>query len=249
MPMSNIPILAEVLRQYYGPDELQDVANLFAVGFEISSSTPQEWLSVARRLVERLADGNHHVLLETLLDQVEIRNTKAMGDPGWEGVAIHKALQPKIAELHSALGQAAAPAEIAVAKGSPFSAKSQIRELLATATTDVVIVDPYVGVGTLDCLRSVTHYIRLLTGRLATSIESGFEPAVRDFRSEGFHIDIRRADMLHDRHLAFNNRCWLVGSSLKDAGRKAFYCAEIIDMKEAVVGALEIQWSSGSPYP
>ena len=111
------------------------------------------------------------------------------------------------------------------------------------------MVDPYVGVGTLDCLRSVHQKIRLLTASLSNSVEAGFDAALSDFKKEGFQIEVRRTDMLHDRHLVFNGRCWLVGSSLKDAGKKAFHCMEIVDSKAQVVGSLEAKWSTSMPYP
>lgn len=251
MLASKVPILAELLQEYYEPGELQDVAKLF--GIELpelwSSSTKQEWLAVARQLVEQLEQGNYHVLLQTLLDQLEIKNVTAIGNTDWERRAAHERLRPKIAELRTDFERVGAPAEIAVPEGSPFTAKSQIRELLATASTPVLVVDPYVGVVTLDCLRSVSMPIRLLTGGLPSSIESGFDSALADFKREGFQIEVRRVSMLHDRHLVFNDRCWLVGSSLKDAGKKAFHCIEMIDLKAAVVQALEAKSSTGTAYP
>lgn len=251
MLASKVPILAELLQEYYEPGELRDVAQLF--GIELpelwSSSTKQEWLAVARQLIENLEQGNYHVLLQTLLDQLEIKNVTAIGNTDWERRTAHEQLRPKIAELRTEFDRAGAPAEIAVPEGSPFTAKSQIRELLATASTPVLVVDPYVGVSTLDCLRSVSMPIRLLTGGIPASIESGFDSALTDFKKEGFQIEVRRVPMLHDRHLAFNDRCWLVGSSLKDAGKKAFHCMEIVDLKADVVQALETKWSAGTAYP
>lgn len=251
MLASKMPILAELLQEYYEPGELRDVAQLF--GIELpefwSSSTKQEWLAVARQLIENLEQGNYHVLLQTLLDQLEIKNVTAIGNTDWERRTAHERLRPKITELRTEFDRAGAPAEIAVPEGSPFTAKSQIRELLATASTPVLVVDPYVGVSTLDCLRSVSTPIRLLTGGLPASIESGFDSALTDFKKEGFQIQVRRVPTLHDRHLAFNDRCWLVGSSLKDAGKKAFHCMEIVDLKADVVQALETKWSASTAYP
>jgi hypothetical protein len=251
MLASKVPILAELLQEYYEPGELHDVAKLF--GIELpelwSSSTKQEWLAVARQLVEQLEQGNYHVLLHTLLEQLEIKNVTAIGNTDWERRTAHERLRPKIAELRTDFEKAGAPAEIAVPEGSPFTAKSQIRELLGTASTPVLVVDPYVGVATLDCLRSVSTPIRLLTGGLPTSIEAGFDSALPDFKKEGFQIEVRRVPMLHDRHLVFNDRCWLVGSSLKDAGKKAFHCMEMVDLKADVVQALEAKWSAGTAYP
>lgn len=251
MLLSKVPILAELLQEYYEPGELRDVAQLF--GIELpelwSSSTKQEWLALVRHVVANLEQGNHRLLLQTLLDQLEVKNVTAIGNTDWERRTAHERLRPKIAELRVEFDQAAVPTEIAVPEGSPFTAKAQIRELLATASTPVLVVDPYVGVVTLDCLRSVGTSVRILTGGLPTSIESGFDSALTDFKKEGFQIEVRRAPMLHDRHLAFNDRCWLVGSSLKDAGKKAFHCMEIVDLKAPVVQALEAKWSAATPYP
>jgi hypothetical protein len=246
-----VPILAEILEEYYEPGELQEVVKLFGVelGVQTWSPTKQEWLTIARELVERLEQGNYHALLQTVLEQLEIKNTTAVAHTDWERRSAHQALGPKIAELRSVFEKAAAPAEIAVPQGSPFTAKSQIRDLIATASTDLFVVDPYVGVGTLDCLRSVSQRIRLLTGGLPASVESGFDAALQDFQKEGFQIEVRRVDMLHDRHLVFNGRCWLVGSSLKDAGKKGFHCIEIVDLKTQVVDSLEAKWSTSRPYP
>lgn len=244
-----VPILAALFEEYYEPGELQDVARLFGIELGFWSSTRQECLAVARQLVEQSDRGNHHVLLQTLLEQLEIKNTTAIAHTDWERRTAHETLRPKIAELQAAFEKAGAPAEIAVAEGSPFSAKSQIRDLLATASTAVFVVDPYVGVGTLDCLRSVSKPIQLLTGGLPASIEPGFDSALADFKKEGFEIEVRRVPMLHDRHLIFNDRCWLVGSSLKDAGKKAFHCMEMVDLKTEVVAALQAKWSAGNAYP
>ena len=245
-----IPILGEMLQKYYDAAEIQQVAAIFGIELEMPSWSPtnQEWLTIARNLVENLEQGNYHALVETILEQLEIRNTTAIAHTNWERREAHQALTATIASLRTAFAKAAAPAEIAVSQGSPFSAKSEIRDLLATASTEILIVDPYVGIGTLDCLRSVDQRIRLLTANLPNSIESGFDSALSDFIKEGFQIEVRRADMLHDRHLVFNGRCWLVGSSLKDAGRKAFNCMEIVDLKTQVVKSLEVKWLAGKPH-
>jgi hypothetical protein len=77
--------------------------------------------------------------------------------------------------------------------------------------------------------------IRLLTGKNPQSIEDGFPAALATFEAEGRQIEVRRHAKLHDRHFIFNERCWLVGSSFKDAGRKAFNCIEMMDSTRAIV--------------
>jgi len=53
---------------------------------------------------------------------------------------------------------------------------------------------------------------------------------------------------LHDRHLVFNDRCWLLGGSLKDAGKKPFNCIEVVD-KAGIVADLENRWMTATPFP
>ncbi len=68
-------------------------------------------------------------------------------------------------------------------------------------------------------------------------------------KAEGFQVEVRQNAKLHDRHIIFNDRCWLVGSSLKDAGKKAFHTTEITDTKAEVIAALEAKWQASSVYP
>jgi hypothetical protein len=53
---------------------------------------------------------------------------------------------------------------------------------------------------------------------------------------------------LHDRHLIFNDRCWLVGASLKDAGQKTFSVIELVDGRPPIVEEVEREWNEAKPY-
>ena len=245
MNRTNILALAEVLDTYYSEDEFRDLASIFDVDL---GRHELKWLLVARQLVERLDHGNHRVMLEAVLEQLDQRNLNAIARTDWERRAAHENIRPKIADLRGELGEPAVPRELAVLEDKPFEAKSQVRDFLESAETEVFVVDPYVGVGTLDCFRSLKVPIRLLTGTKPNSIEPRFEATVQAFRTEGFQIEIRQQPKLHDRHIVFNERCWLVGSSLKDAGKKAFHAMEILDAKAEVVKALEAKWQAGTPY-
>ncbi len=252
MDKSYIPPLAEVLELYYSYSELMEVASIFDVTFSeeaIWKGGQFSWLAAARQLVERIDHGNHYKMLESLLSALEQRNKTAIARTDWERRDAHQCATPKIEKLVAALGEPGVTREIVVAEEKPFSAKAEVREFLERAETPILVVDPYVGVGTLDCLRTTKLPIRLLTGFYGNSIEAGFEAALKAFQGEGFQIEVRQHSKLHDRHLAFNERCWLVGSSLKDAGKKAFHTTEIVDAKAEVLAALEAKWNSASAYP
>jgi hypothetical protein len=252
MDKSHIPVLAEVLELYYTHDELMEMAAIFDVKFENSvvwKTRNFNWLGAARQLVEQIDHGNHYQMLESILDALEQRNKTAIGRTDWERREAHQYATPKIEKLMAALREPGVAREIVVAEDKPFTAKSEVREFLEKAGTPTLVVDPYIGVGTLDCFRTMKVPIRLLTGAQNNSIEASFENPLKAFQTEGFTIEVRRHAKLHDRHIAFNDRCWLVGSSLKDAGKKAFHTTEIVDAKAEVLAALEAKWDEASPYP
>ena len=252
MDKTYIPILSEVLEFYYTTEEFIDLASIFDITFdeEVQWKGGQwNWLGIARQLIEKLDYGNNRLMVEAVLDQLEQRNMTAIARTDWERRAAHQCATPKIEGLKSAFGEPAIPGEIVVAEAQPFTAKAEVREFLEKAETEIIVVDPYVGVGTLDCFRSVKMPIRLLAGTHPNSIEGRFDAALGEFQAEGFQIEVRQNPKLHDRHIIFNGRCWLVGSSLKDAGKKAFHTLEIIDARAETITALEVKWQSGTPYP
>ena len=240
--------LVSIFEAYFDWAEFRELVALFDVSLDSVGAMQAKWLSVARELMGKLEYGNTRRLLDNLLDLSDTRNNDGVAHTTWERRDFHQSMIPVIQEARELLEVSAAPSEITIPAGSVFSAKSKVRELLETATGDVFIVDPYVGVGTLDCLRDLSLPVRLLTGTHQNCVEPDFDRAVSTFTTEGHHLEVRRAPQLHDRHLIFNDRCWLVGGSLKDAGKKPFNCIEIVD-KTAVVADLEKKWQAGTLYP
>ena len=241
--------LVAIFEGYFTLDELRELTALFDVSLETLGEYEPSWLSLARELTTKLDHGNSRRLLDSLLDLADNRNSDGVAHTSWERQTFHNSMTPVIREAQELLEDSAAPSEIAVAAGNVFTAKSKVRELLQTAASEVFIVDPYVGLGTLDCLRDLTIPVRLLTGTHSNSIEAGFDRAIADFCVEGHQLEVRRVQALHDRHLNFNDRCWLLGGSLKDAGKKPFNCIEITDQKAMVVADLETKWQTGTRYP
>lgn len=241
--------LVSIFEAYFSADEVRELAALFKVTLTTLEDYQPKWLSVARELSEKLEHGNTRRFVDSLLELTDSRNSDGIAHTTWERRDFHQNMSPVIQRAQELLATSASPSEIAVAAGNVFSAKSMVRELLETATTEIFIVDPYVGVGTLDCLRNIARPIRLLTGTQPNSIESCFDRALATFAAEGHQLQVRRVQQLHDRHLIFNDRCWLLGGSLKDAGKKPFNCIEISDQKAVVVVDLEGRWQAATPYP
>ena len=205
-------------------------------------------MDFAQDLIINIEMSNNHRLLKALFDSLCTRARRKISSTQWQSREYHEDLLEKILELSSIVESPGLPSEISVQEKKPFSAKSEARELFECAETEILIVDQYIGPATLDCLRGVEKPVRLLTGKRPNNIANGFDSVLTEFLSEGRIIEIRRHDKLHDRYISFNDRCWLVGSSLKDAGRKAFNIIEFIDSKSIILAEINSKWEEAIKY-
>jgi hypothetical protein len=244
-----IPILADVMRAYYNDEELLELFDLFDSKLEWDQTKNEpSHVRIAKRLILEMEHGNNRRILEALLPSLFVRCSEMIAKTSWEQRDFHKEMESRLEKLRPLLHGPSAPIEISVSDDKPFTAKSEIRDLVAKAEGPVFLVDAYVGISTLDCFREVPHPIRILTGQHKQSVEPGFEAALKDLRSEGRAVEIRRHSKLHDRYLIFNDRCWLIGSSIKDAGKKALNVIECLDSKQAIVTDAEKKWTEGVVY-
>lgn len=245
MRIEFVPTLADAIKEYLTVPELAELSELFDISVEYGSLYPPSnpaYMKLAKMLITQVEQGNNRRFLETIVPALLTRCHERVAHTAYERKDYHEDMEGQIGKLKAELGGQGIPSEVTVAEDHPFTAKSEVRELLGQSETQVTIVDNYVGPGTLDCLRDVQHPIRLLTGAQPNSIGQGFDQSLKDFRSEGFIIDVRRHSKLHDRYILFNDRCWLSGSSLKDAGKKTFSIIECIDSKVAIVSHVEKKW-------
>jgi hypothetical protein len=245
-----VPVFADALRAYL-PDsqELSDICGLFDTPVErdFPEGKPH-YFDLAKRLLTQMEHANNRRTLDAILQMVLLRCSEGMAKTTFERQDFHREMERRLQSLRPLLEGEHTPTDIAVTDGKPFTAKSEIRDLVAKAEGELLLVDAYVGAGTLDCLRPVEHPIRILTGQNSNSIEPGFETAVKEFRAEGRKVSVRRHQKLHDRYLIFNERCWLVGSSIKDAGKKSLNVIECVDTKQLMVDDAEKKWNEGTQF-
>ena len=245
MTIDYVPLLADAMREYYQAEELLELCRLFDVSTNIPSGSPFHF-GLSTQLLARIEHGNNHRLLVTLVDRLLSRALGVAERISWE--TRHNDMIDQLQKLRTALDRGGLPEELMVPEDRPFEAKSEIREFLGGAETPLILVDNYVGPGTLDCLRDVNQPIRILTGAHNQAFAPGFDRAVKEFITEGRTINVRQHPKLHDRYILFNERSWLVGSSLKDAGKKAFNLIEIVDGHEAISQEVERKWNEASDY-
>ena len=243
-----ITVLADATKSYFVDSELMELSASFDIDFSYDLCAGVAHVAWARSLIRNVEHGNNRrfllALVSSLVSRAREGAAHARGDAKRQ---YHQSMVDLLAPLESELQVGSLPSELSVPESNPFTAKAESREFLGQAETEVIVVDNWVGIGTLDCLRDVSQPVRLLTGQNVSSLADGFERALQDFKTEEHSIEVRRHPKLHDRYLLFNNRCWLAGSSLKDAGKKAFNIIEFVDSKTIIQAEVIRKWEEATP--
>jgi hypothetical protein len=242
-----IATLADATKFYYNDSELMELCTAFDVdlSYHLISGVPH--LAWMRSLFQKIEHGNNRRFLRALVVSLLSRAREGVAHADYGKRYHHQSMVDLIAPLELELQEGGLPYELCVPENNPSTAKSESREFLGKAETEVTVVDNWVGINTLDCLRDVNQHIRILTGQHSNSLTDDFARALQDFQDEGYLIEIRRHPKLHDRYILFNDRCWLAGSSLKDAGIKAFNVIELVDGKTLVYAEVTKKWEESIP--
>jgi len=242
-----VPILAEAIEKYYDSADFLELCDLYDLSVELNDGKIA-YLRTARNLVTMIDHGNNRKLLQSLIPSLLSRCKNGIATTNWGTKEFHENMEYRIHELFFLIKNDQIPEQISVEELKPFTAKSKAREFIGKSDTTTIIVDNYIGVGTLDCLRDLTKHVRILTGSRKQNIEKSFPKSLSEFITEGHQVEIKCHPKLHDRYIIFNDRCWMVGSSLKDAGKKTFNIIECVDIKDKIVDDIKKKWNEAKPY-
>ena len=95
----------------------------------------------------------------------------------------------------------------------------------------MTIVDPYMDESTLTLLATCTKAgmeLKLLTARLPADFPLEAKKWAGQY--SGITLAVRKTREFHDRFIVLDGtKCWHIGCSLKDAGKKAFMMSEVED--------------------
>src|SRR5437762_7788638 len=149
-----VPILADAMRAYYNAEETRELFGLFDEGVEWDHERNEpSHLAIARRLVTEMEHGNNRRILEALLPSLFIRCSEMIVKTSWERRDFHEEMSARLEQLRPLIDGPTTPIEISVSDGRPFTAKSEIRDLVAKSDGRVFLIDAYVGISMVDCFR------------------------------------------------------------------------------------------------
>jgi hypothetical protein len=102
--------------------------------------------------------------------------------------------------------------------GDDFAFYLDLKGILITSTKEVFIVDNYLNTDFFELYVTPIPAgvpVRILTDQLKGNLES----VANKFATRG-RFELRSSDKVHDRHVFVDGRGWMIGQSIKDAGRK-----------------------------
>lgn len=186
-------------------------------------STPQrQWLARVGALLSRLGlekkikfDASFSTLVSYW--SPAIVQIKGQVADAIEGLKLELELDGR-----SEIGSAYTPGEV-------YRFFADLKSIINTAETEILIVDPYFNGEAFDAYLSTTRtdlVIRILADRYSKDINGYVQKHKAQFQT---NIELRTSKELHDRLIFVDSdQCWIMGGSVKDAGKKATYLIPVI---------------------
>ena len=113
-------------------------------------------------------------------------------------------------------------------EGQIYDAFSLLAELIAKAKTEIVLIDNYVDVGTLNILAKKQENVK---AQIYTVKRAKLSPTdINNFNQQYPALSVNYTEEFHDRFLIIDESWgYHIGASLKDAGKKCFAINRIED--------------------
>ena len=113
-------------------------------------------------------------------------------------------------------------------EGQIYDAFSLLTELIAKAKREIVLIDNYVDVGTLNILAKKQENVK---AQIYTVKRTKLSPTdINNFNQQYPTLSVNYTEEFHDRFLIVDrNLAYHIGASLKDAGKKCFAINRIED--------------------
>ena len=242
-----IRTLADIIKEYFSPYELEELCIQNDVELAYSGNQPN-LLILCSDLMGNLSSARSRKLLDILLDDLFKRCYNQMQNPAAEDNLYHQQVMKQLKGLRSQINDSTMLQERprAASTGALTPAGSYLIDFFSQADTPVTIVDTDLGPGSLECLRKVQTRIRLLTRKQSGGPGNNFMKALNRYLNKGMHIQLREHGTVNDRCIIFNDRCWLAGSSLINAGQSGLPMVEIVDFKDLVIRLVEKRWKKAN---
>jgi hypothetical protein len=126
-----------------------------------------------------------------------------------------------------------------------YKAFNMLRQLIRSAKKRFYLVDPWVDETIFDdYLEGVQTGTEIKV--LSRDLKGAFAARARRFKKERAAFEVRRSDVIHDRYMVVDDRSWILGPSLKQAGDKVWVIVEFVDTA-SMERVIEELWKRATP--
>lgn len=116
--------------------------------------------------------------------------------------------------------------EIIISGCKPYDTFRIIEDILLLAKKRVYIIDPHVDETVFQLyLEDLKDNVEIKI--LSKNLYGKFKLVARKFKKQRMNFEVRILDEIHDRNILVDNRAWIFGQSLKDAGNKTMSIIEL----------------------
>jgi hypothetical protein len=103
-------------------------------------------------------------------------------------------------------------------QGEEYDFYRDLNSLIGTATQDILIVDAYLDENVFNLYVAKvpgSTTVRILSNKIGANVET-----VAKMYAKSRPLELRSSADVHDRAVFLDQRCWVIGQSIKDAARK-----------------------------
>jgi hypothetical protein len=133
--------------------------------------------------------------------------------------------------------------QIVLSGNKPYDAFQAIETILFSAKKRIHIIDPYVDHSLFSLYldeEPESVEIKILT----KNMKGKFEAVARKFKAQRPNFEVRLSNDIHDRSILVDNRAWMFGQSLKNAGEKPLSIIEFEDISPVEEAFVHL-WNKG----
>ena len=179
-----------------------------------------------------IADNAH---LFEQIRAIDRRQVELQAEMGHRISDLEHSTDERFERVFDYMGTHEAPNQKVFFEGQVYDAFELLVSLVQRAQREIILIDGYVDVGTLNILAkkepgvSITVWTHPKTSLTARDVAT--------FNAQYPTLEVRHTTSFHDRFLILDGtEGYLVGASLKDAGKKSFAIARLED--SSVIGSI-----------
>lgn len=132
------------------------------------------------------------------------------------------ATDAKVDSILQRIGATETPLQGVFYNGQLWDACSLVERLIGSAEREIMLIDSWVGAGTLDMLAKKRAGVKVTV--VASGKGNGLAASdIEKFNAQYGGLEVRTSEAFHDRFLIIDGKeLYLIGASLKDLGKKCF---------------------------